>query len=86
MTDIQEELDRLYPAAYARQIVEYEGQKYIKRFWPRDKSRSGKTVYDWGSRWEPISDEEADKYTANQIGSDDYVVTYESSKANRNRR
>ena len=45
------ELDRLYPKARSKDIVEHEGQRYQLRFFPLSKSRTGKTVNEWGHTW-----------------------------------
>ena len=46
-----EELDRLYPNAKSKTIVDYNGEKYQIRYYPRSKSNSGKTVHEWGHEW-----------------------------------
>ncbi len=48
---ISEELDRLYPNAKSKSIVEYKGEKYQIHYFPLSKSRSGKTVHEWGHSW-----------------------------------
>lgn len=45
-------LDSLYPKAKSGAVVEHEGQRYRRRFFPEEKSRSGKTVTEWGRTWE----------------------------------
>ncbi|MBI4135220.1 hypothetical protein HY477_00595 [Candidatus Uhrbacteria bacterium] len=45
------ELDELYPNAKSRTIVTYKGKRYQIRYVPREKSRSGKTVHEWGHHW-----------------------------------
>ncbi|APC11832.1 MULTISPECIES: hypothetical protein [Providencia] len=50
-------LDEKYPNAKSKKIVEYEGAKYIKRYFPVVKSRSRKTVREWGSSWNRLDDE-----------------------------
>jgi hypothetical protein len=44
-------LDRLFPNARSREIVELDGQKYQRRFVPLEKSRSGKSVTAWAKYW-----------------------------------
>lgn len=44
-------LDEAFPCARSREIVEFEGARYIKKFYPKEKSRSGKSVKVWGSYW-----------------------------------
>jgi hypothetical protein len=51
---IQAELDRLYPNAQSKRIVEYQGQNWIRRYVPLDVSRSGKTVHRWHGYWEKL--------------------------------
>jgi hypothetical protein len=48
------ELDRIFPNARTREIVEYNGKKYRRQFWPLEKSRSGKTVKEWDKSWLPV--------------------------------
>ena len=47
-------LDRLYPNAKSKTTVEHEGMKYRIQYFPSQKSRSGKTVQEWGHLWNPI--------------------------------
>lgn len=49
-------LDKAFPNARSREVVEYEGRKYQRRFYPLEKSRSGKTVTEWGKGWIDITD------------------------------
>jgi len=50
---IEAELDRLYPNAQNGSVVEHPGGgRYIRRYWPLDKSNSGKTVYLWHKSWQ----------------------------------
>lgn len=51
---IDAELDKLYPDARSKTVVEYNGGKYKIKYFPRDKSNSGKTVYEWGHTWVPL--------------------------------
>jgi len=48
------ELDAKFPDARSRQIVEYKGQRYRRRFYPSHRSRSGKTVHSWDATWEKL--------------------------------
>ncbi|MFW7355019.1 MAG: hypothetical protein ACODTL_03495 [Brucella sp.] len=50
------ELDRVFPNAKSKQVFEYPGRKYIRRFWPLERSNSGKTVTQWGRGWELVED------------------------------
>lgn len=58
---LTEKLDQLFPNAKSRTIIEHEGQKYQIRYFPRESSRSGKTVYDWTHLWYKLSEEEVKK-------------------------
>ncbi|MBL5979700.1 hypothetical protein JAO85_20690 [Comamonas sp. NyZ500] len=51
---LTEELDRQYPDAPSRKVVTYNGVKYQIRYFPLEKSRSRKTVKEWGHRWEEV--------------------------------
>ncbi|BEE04785.1 MULTISPECIES: hypothetical protein [Aeromonas] len=44
-------LDAAFPYASSKEIVEFEGKKYQRMFYPLQKSRSGKTVTEWGKSW-----------------------------------
>lgn len=49
---LEKELDQIFPNAKSKEIVEYNGKKYRRRFFPLEKSRSRKTVTEWGKSWE----------------------------------
>ncbi|MBK5933354.1 hypothetical protein C8N32_101314 [Rhodovulum imhoffii] len=49
-------LDEAFPKAKSREIVEFEGARYQKRFSPATKSRSGKTVTSWNQWWQKLPD------------------------------
>lgn len=51
---IIEALDKLCPNAKSKQIVTYEEKMYQIRYFPLDKSLSGKTVHEWGHEWRLI--------------------------------
>ena len=51
---LEKELDWAFPNAKSKEIVEYKGKKYIRRFFSLEKSRSKKTVKEWGKSWEPV--------------------------------
>lgn len=53
---LETELDRAFPDARSKQVVEYQGRKYLRRFWPLERSNSGKTVIQWGKGWELVED------------------------------
>ncbi len=45
-SDVEQLLNRHFPNARSRQIVEFEGKKYRMRYWPA-------ADYGWNSAWEP---------------------------------
>ena len=54
MTDkekLEAELDKQFPKTKSKQIVEYKGKSYQRKFFPLEKSRSRKTVTEWGKTW-----------------------------------
>ena len=62
MTDherLEAELDKNFPGAKSKQIVDFRGKRYRRRFSPLQMSRSRKTVIEWGKSWEQIDDEDA---------------------------
>lgn len=46
------ELDRRFPDADHGIVIEHEGTSYCRRYYPLEKSRSGKSVTRWGRTWE----------------------------------
>ena len=50
------ELYKAFPNARSKQIVEWKGKKYIRRFSPASQSLSGKTVNAWKKYWEDVAD------------------------------
>ncbi|HVW57357.1 MAG TPA: hypothetical protein VHC00_16895 [Rhizobiaceae bacterium] len=48
---IESALDRMFPNARSKEIVEYEGKKYQRRFTPLERSRSRKSVTAWDKSW-----------------------------------
>jgi hypothetical protein len=50
-------LDAAFPDAESKQIVEHGGRRFQRHFWPIEKSRSGKTVTEWGRGWTEVSNE-----------------------------
>lgn len=58
---LTEELDKLYPNAKSKTVVEYQGKKYQVRYFPLESSRTGKTVFEWGHQWVIFSEESAKK-------------------------
>jgi len=45
--EMEFKLDKAFPAARSREIVEFEGMRFQRRFRPLTKSRSDKTVSTW---------------------------------------
>lgn len=48
---LESQLDRIFPNARSKEIVEYEGKKYQRIFTPLEHSRSRKSVTVWGKHW-----------------------------------
>lgn len=48
---LEARLDSEFPKAGSKQVIEFEGKKYQKQFYPLSRSRSGKSVNEWGERW-----------------------------------
>ena len=46
------EIDKKFPKARSKDIVDHNGQKFQLRFSPKTKSRSGKTVTSWNRWWQ----------------------------------
>lgn len=51
---LEVKLNSAFPNAGSRQIVEFEGKKYQKQFYPLRRSKNGTSVSEWGSRWSPM--------------------------------
>ena len=51
---LNDELDKLYPNAPSKSVHELNGKKYRIYYFPVSKSRSGKTVQEWGHDWEEV--------------------------------
>jgi hypothetical protein len=49
-------LDKVFQKASSKQIVEFEGKRYQRKFFPLEKSRSRKTVIEWGKSWIEVGD------------------------------
>ncbi|RWR29902.1 hypothetical protein D2T31_08330 [Sinirhodobacter populi] len=54
--EMEFKLDKAFPAAKSRDIVEFEGTRFQRRFRPFTKSRSGKTVTTWDAYWTKLSE------------------------------
>jgi len=52
----EKELDAAFPNARSNEIVDLNGVKYQRKFFPLEKSRSRKSVTVWGKTWEKLSD------------------------------
>lgn len=48
------ELDKAFPNARSKEVVEWRGEKFRRRFLPDAKSNSGKTVKSWIKLWEKV--------------------------------
>lgn len=48
------ELDKAFPNARNKEVVEWNGAKYRRRFLPETTSLSGKTVKSWIKFWEKL--------------------------------
>ena len=60
MTDhekLKRRLDAAHPNAKSKEIVEFEGKKYQRRFTPLEMSRSGKTVMEWDKEWVELTNQ-----------------------------
>jgi hypothetical protein len=55
---LEKELDTAFPNAKSKQVVEYKGRTFQRRFWPIEKTRSGKNVSEWGESWTEIPRED----------------------------
>ena len=55
---LEAELDKEFPEAKSKQIVEYKGKSYQRKYFPLEKSRSRKTVTDWGKTWIELQNHE----------------------------
>lgn len=53
---LEAELDKRFPTAKSREIVEHDGKQYRRRFAPAEKSRSRKTVTQWDRWWEEVKE------------------------------
>lgn len=52
---LEKDLDAAFPDAKSKQVVEFRGRKYQRKFWPLEKSRSRKNVTEWGRCWEDVT-------------------------------
>ena len=54
--EMEGKLDKAFPAAKSREVVEFEGTRFQRRFRPLTKSRSRKTVTSWEGYWTKLSE------------------------------
>lgn len=52
--ELEHRLDSEFPNARSKQIVDFEGKYYIRRFTPLEISLSGKSVTEWSKSWEEV--------------------------------
>jgi hypothetical protein len=55
---LEAQLDAAFPKAQSRQVVTWEGKRYMRRFSPVATSLSGKTVKAWHKFWEEMADDQ----------------------------
>jgi hypothetical protein len=53
---LEKEIDAAFPNAKNKEIVSFRGRRYVRRYFPLERSRSGKTVNEWGRSWEEVRD------------------------------
>jgi hypothetical protein len=51
---LEAELNKAFPNPSHKQVVVLNGLRYQCRYYPVEKSRSRKTVTEWGKEWEEI--------------------------------
>ncbi|MBB5876168.1 MULTISPECIES: hypothetical protein [Xanthomonas] len=49
-------LDKAFPEARSKEVVEWQGKRFKKIYTPAGKSLSGKTVLKWNTHWEELAD------------------------------
>jgi hypothetical protein len=52
--ELEFRLNLAFPSAGSKQIVDFEGKRYMCRFSPLAKSLSGKTVKGWAKSWDEL--------------------------------
>lgn len=55
---IEKVLNKAFPNAKSKEVVEFEGKCYQLRFFPLEMSRSRKTVTEWGKSWVEVREPE----------------------------
>lgn len=53
---LEQALNEAFPNAASKEIVEYQGKRYQRRFAPAQMSRSRKSVMQWSKWWEEVND------------------------------
>ena len=53
---LERELDSKFPSSQSNDVVEHDGIKYRRKFFPLERSRSRKSVTVWGKTWEKLSE------------------------------
>lgn len=48
-------LESIAPNAHHGDVIEHDGKRYRRRFYPRRMSRSGESVMLWGNTWDLVS-------------------------------
>lgn len=51
---LEAELDKHFPTAQSKEIVEHGGKRYERRFYPAERSNSGKSVTQWHKSWKEV--------------------------------
>jgi hypothetical protein len=52
--ELAHRIDQAFPNADSGRVVEFEGKRYKRRYVPRGKSLSGKTVYGYDGFWDEV--------------------------------
>lgn len=52
--ELAHRIDQAFPDADSGRVVEFEGKRYKRRYVPRGKSLSGKTVYGYDGFWDEV--------------------------------
>lgn len=52
--ELAHRIDQAFPNADSGRIVDFEGKRYKRRYTPRGKSLSGKTVYGYDGSWDEV--------------------------------
>lgn len=53
--EIEHQLDLSFPTARSKEIVEFDGERYQRRFRPLTQSRSRKSVTSWDAYWVKVT-------------------------------